>query len=92
LAENGHETEICQRSMEVDAADKLKAADLAMVSCCKSEGVKEWPLQADRVHDAAMNNQTTKCAVAVVGAVMLSSVQLAICLSRWRGSAKGDYD
>jgi hypothetical protein len=50
LGENGHETEICQRSMEVDAADKLKAADLAMVSFCESECVKEWSLHADRVH------------------------------------------
>jgi hypothetical protein len=50
LSENGHETEICRRSMEVDAADKLKAADLAMVSFCESECVKEWPLHADRVH------------------------------------------
>ncbi len=50
LGENGHETEICQRSMEVDAADKLKAADLAKVSFCESECVKEWSLHADRVH------------------------------------------
>jgi hypothetical protein len=27
LGENGREAEICQRSMEVDAADKLKAVD-----------------------------------------------------------------
>ena len=50
LGENGHETEICQRSMEVDAGDKLKAADLAMVSFCESECVKEWSLHADCVH------------------------------------------
>jgi hypothetical protein len=31
LGENGHEAEICQRSMEVDAADKLNASDLAKV-------------------------------------------------------------
>ena len=32
LGENGHESEICQRSIEVNAADKLKAADLAKVN------------------------------------------------------------
>jgi hypothetical protein len=37
LGENGREAEICQRSVEVDAADKLKAADLAKVSFCESE-------------------------------------------------------
>jgi hypothetical protein len=50
LGENGHETEICQRSMEVDAEDKLKAADLAKVSFCECECVKDWSLHADRVH------------------------------------------
>ena len=49
LGENGHEAEICQRSMEVDAADKLEAADLAKVSFCESERVKDWSLHADHV-------------------------------------------
>ena len=46
LGENGHEAEVCQRSMEIDAADKLEAADLAKVSFCESERVKEWSLHA----------------------------------------------
>jgi hypothetical protein len=50
LGENGHEAEICQRSMEIDAADKLHASDLAKVRFCKNESVKEWSLHADRVH------------------------------------------
>jgi hypothetical protein len=49
LGENGREAEICQRSVEVDAADKLKAADLAKVSFCESECVKDWSLRADHV-------------------------------------------
>jgi hypothetical protein len=49
LGENGHESEICQRSIEVNAADKLKAADLAKVSFCESECVKEGSLHADHV-------------------------------------------
>ena len=53
LGENGHEAEICQRSMEVDAADEPHASDLAKVSFCESERVKDWSLHADRVHITA---------------------------------------
>jgi hypothetical protein len=44
------EPEICQRSMEVEAADKMQASDLAKVRFCENESVKEWSLHADRVH------------------------------------------
>jgi hypothetical protein len=50
LGENGHETEICQRLMEVNAADEQRASDLAKVRFCEGERVKEWSLHADRVH------------------------------------------
>jgi hypothetical protein len=50
LGENGHEAEICQRSVEVDAADKLHASDLAKIRFCENESVKEWSLHADRLH------------------------------------------
>ena len=50
LGENGHEAEICQRSMEVEAADKMHASDLAKVRFCETERLKEWSLHADRVH------------------------------------------
>jgi hypothetical protein len=50
LGENGHEAEICQRSMEVEAADEMQASDLAKVRFCENERVKEWSLHADRVH------------------------------------------
>jgi hypothetical protein len=40
LGENGHEAEICQRSMEVDAAHEPHASDLAKVSFWRSERVK----------------------------------------------------
>ncbi len=49
LGDNGHEAEICQRSVQVDAADKLRASDLAKVRFCESECVKDWSLHADRV-------------------------------------------
>jgi len=50
LGENGHEAEICQRSMEIEGTDKLNAADLAKVRFCEAECVKEWSLHADCVH------------------------------------------
>jgi hypothetical protein len=70
LGENGHEAEICQRSMEIDAADKLEAADLAKVSFCESERVKEWSLHADhvRITDAEFRlneNQDTVALAAI---------------------------
>jgi len=52
LGENGYELEICQRSVEVDAVDRLNAANLAKARFCESECVKEWSLHADRVHVA----------------------------------------
>lgn len=52
LGQNGHEAEICQRSMEIDAADEFNATDLAKVRFCESERVKEWSLHADRVQFA----------------------------------------
>jgi hypothetical protein len=51
LGENGHEAEICQRSMEIDAADKLLASDLAKVRFCENESVKEWSLHAKVIEE-----------------------------------------
>jgi hypothetical protein len=50
LGENGHESEICQRSVEIEASNKAHAAELAKVKFCESENVKNWSLHADRVH------------------------------------------
>ncbi len=49
LGENGHEAEICQRSLEIEALDKACAADAAKVKFCEVENVKDWSLHADRV-------------------------------------------
>jgi hypothetical protein len=49
LGENGHETEICQRSIEIEAANKARAADAAKIKFCETENVKNWSLHADRV-------------------------------------------
>jgi hypothetical protein len=50
IGENGHETEICQRSLDIEAGNKRSAANLAKVLFCDAEKVKDWSLHADRVH------------------------------------------
>ena len=50
LGANGHEAEICQRSLEIEAGNRTLAADLAKLRFCKTENVKDWSLHADRVH------------------------------------------
>ena len=52
LGENGRESEICQRSLEIEASNKGHAAELAKIKFCESENVKNWFLHADRVHIA----------------------------------------
>jgi hypothetical protein len=52
LGENGHETEICQRSIEIEARSTAHAAELAKKKFCESEQVKDWSLHADRVRIA----------------------------------------
>ncbi len=50
LGESGHEVEICQRLMEIEAPSRKYAAELAKIRFCESENVKDWFLHADRVH------------------------------------------
>jgi hypothetical protein len=52
LGENGHEAEICQRTIEIEAENPVGAADAAKVKFCETENVKDWFLHADRVHVA----------------------------------------
>lgn len=52
LGENGHQIEICQRSIEVVAATAGDAAELAKVRFCEAENVPNWCLHADRLHVA----------------------------------------
>jgi hypothetical protein len=52
LGENGHETEICQRSIEIEASSRGHAAELAKIEFCESENVKDWLHHADRIHIA----------------------------------------
>ena len=50
LGQNGHEAEICQRSIEIEAPNKWCAAECAKMEFCESENVRDWFLHADRVH------------------------------------------
>jgi len=50
LGENGHEAEICQRSIEIEAPCVIDATELAKMKFCETECVGDWLLHADRVH------------------------------------------
>jgi hypothetical protein len=50
LGENGHEAEICQSSIEIEALSQAAAAELAKIRFCECEKLKDWSLHADRVH------------------------------------------
>jgi hypothetical protein len=49
LGENGHEAEICQSSMEIEALSQADAAELAKIKFCEREKLKDWSLHADRI-------------------------------------------
>lgn len=49
LGDNGCEAEICQRSLEVEAANQAHAEEVAKRRFCETENVKNWLLHADRV-------------------------------------------
>jgi hypothetical protein len=50
LGDNGHEAEICQRSIEIEAPCVTDAAELAKIRFCEREHLGDWLLRADRVH------------------------------------------
>jgi hypothetical protein len=52
LGDNGHEAEICQRSIEIEAQSRGHAAELAKEKFCENENVNDWLLHADRVRIA----------------------------------------
>jgi hypothetical protein len=49
LGDNGRQAEICQSSMEIDAKNKLDAAELAKKNFCGLEHLSDWSLHADRI-------------------------------------------
>jgi hypothetical protein len=52
LGENGHETEVCQSYLEVEAANPTEAVELAKTKFCEKEILADWSLHADRVQVA----------------------------------------
>jgi hypothetical protein len=52
LGENGRHAEVCQRLLEVEAASKHEATEIAKQKFCEMERLHEWSLHADRVHVA----------------------------------------
>jgi hypothetical protein len=49
LGENGRQTEICQRSLEIDASSEANATELAKKKFCETESLCDWSLHADRI-------------------------------------------
>jgi hypothetical protein len=49
LGQNGHEAEICQSLIEIEALSQSDAAELAKIRFCESERLRDWSLHADRV-------------------------------------------
>lgn len=49
LGGNGRHIEICQRKLEVHAADEIAASELAKRKFCETERLGEWSLRADRI-------------------------------------------
>ena len=50
LGENGRQIEICQSTVEVDAASEGHATELAKQKFCETQSLCDWSLHADRIH------------------------------------------
>ena len=50
LGENGRQAEICQSTVEVDAASEDHATELAKKKFCETQSLCDWSLHADRLH------------------------------------------
>jgi hypothetical protein len=53
LGENGHEADVCQGTLAVDASDEGQAVELAKQKFCEKQSLCDWSLHADRVHVSA---------------------------------------
>ena len=49
MGDNGHEADVCQGTLEVDAANRLDAAEHAKREFCEQQRLADWSLHADRV-------------------------------------------
>ncbi|MHC2620731.1 hypothetical protein ACVIW2_002763 [Bradyrhizobium huanghuaihaiense] len=50
LGQYGREIEVCQGTLEIDAADEDEARERAKVKFCKDQALHHWSLHADRIH------------------------------------------
>jgi len=48
LGPNGRQAEICQCTLEVEAPDESRAADIAKARFCEQEQLQNWSVHADR--------------------------------------------
>jgi hypothetical protein len=53
LGENGRECEVCQSTLEVEAANEDEAAEAAKQCFCRMQHLSDWSLHADRVNVSA---------------------------------------
>jgi hypothetical protein len=49
LGDNGRQSEICQGTLEVDAADEDEATERAKQKFCQDQALCHWSLHADRI-------------------------------------------
>jgi hypothetical protein len=49
LGDNGHECEVCQGTLEIDAATESQATELAKQKFCETQALCDWSLHADRI-------------------------------------------
>jgi hypothetical protein len=49
LGENGHEAEVCQSSLEIDALSEGQATEMAKQKFCEQQALCNWSLHADRI-------------------------------------------
>jgi hypothetical protein len=49
LGENGRECEVCQGTLEIDAATEGQATELAKQKFCETQALCDWSLHADRI-------------------------------------------
>jgi hypothetical protein len=49
LGENGRQVEVCQSTLEIDAASEGLATELAKQKFCEAQALHDWSLHADRI-------------------------------------------
>lgn len=56
LGANGRESEVCQGTLEVDAANEGQATELAKTRFCQAQALHHWSLHADRIRIRAADH------------------------------------